>query len=613
MSEIISDIEEDRKLSSTNETDTLLSGLIQEDQYVGDVYSMSYDSALVQIHDRYRMDAGGVPGLCFLIATRKKKNDNLAANDEDASVILLRVLDSSPLPNASEAERLRVEAAQRIAGEGRHWDEPGVMDAYTANLLGFAGLRCRIIGTFYAEQAPNSDRLRLRFGSDISNYYSNHALSVYKPNTSALGQIVNYRDLDSIKDHPLGQFCVVVGSVRYASTNRQEQGVNDVRINIAPADLLNMKTALFGMTRTGKSNTTKIIAKSVFELRYKDETNGRIGQIIFDYNGEYANENIQDKGALKRIWEFNDDGNEADVVTYGTEPHRNDANRRLLKLNFYADEMLPLGKQIIDDELSDDKAEFVRNFRNVSFEEVPENLFSSEGTRYRRCLLAYRALLSRSSFPLPENMTIPKGKNLFNPSLTKAMAPDYSVNWWKARGMRPKEKDPISILEKKIEWRYRYGVPNFESKLNVLKGDSASMLYKVQKLAPFKLLLTSPPYYNVTNYNYDQWIRRWMLDGPPNPINSAGRWENRFHGMEDYRYLLKSVFSKAAKYMVRDSRIVVRTDARQFTFDTTLDVLKTVFPDKSVEIIDRPYKGKTQTALFGDKSEKPGEKDIIMC
>ncbi|MCU7919694.1 MAG: DUF87 domain-containing protein [Candidatus Thiodiazotropha sp. (ex Epidulcina cf. delphinae)] len=421
MSEIISDIEEDRKLSSTNETDTLLSGLIQEDQYVGDVYSMSYDSALVQIHDRYRMDAGGIPGLCFLIATRKKKNDNLAANDEDASVILLRVLDSSPLPNASEAERLRVEAAQRIAGEGRHWDEPGVMDAYTANLLGFAGLRCRIIGTFYAEQAPNSDRLRLRFGSDISNYYSNHALSVYKPNTSALGQIVNYRDLDSIKDHPLGQFCVVVGSVRYASTNRQEQGVDDVRINIAPADLLNMKTALFGMTRTGKSNTTKIIAKSVFELRYKDETNGRIGQIIFDYNGEYANENIQDKGALKRIWEFNDDGNEADVVTYGTEPHRNDANRRLLKLNFYADEMLPLGKQIIDDELSDDKAEFVRNFRNVSFEEVPENLFSSEGTRYRRCLLAYRALLSRSSFPLPANMTIPKGKNLFNPSLTKAM------------------------------------------------------------------------------------------------------------------------------------------------------------------------------------------------
>ncbi len=33
--------------------------------------------------------------------------------------------------------------------------------------------------------------------------------------------------------------------------------------------MLNMKTALFGMTRTGKSNTTKIIAKSIFELRYK--------------------------------------------------------------------------------------------------------------------------------------------------------------------------------------------------------------------------------------------------------------------------------------------------------------------------------------------------------
>jgi hypothetical protein len=59
------------------------------------------------------------------------------------------------------------------------------------------------------------------------------------------------------------------------------------------------------MTRTGKSNTTKIIAKSVYKLRNSNgnDKSRRIGQIIFDPNGEYANENVPDNNnALKNVW-----------------------------------------------------------------------------------------------------------------------------------------------------------------------------------------------------------------------------------------------------------------------------------------------------------------------
>ena len=61
------------------------------------------------------------------------------------------------------------------------------------------------------------------------------------------------------------------------------------------------------MTRTGKSNTTKIILKSTFELRWASEPL-RVGQIVFDPNGEYANENPQDAdrqrnpNAIKNVW-----------------------------------------------------------------------------------------------------------------------------------------------------------------------------------------------------------------------------------------------------------------------------------------------------------------------
>ena len=105
------------------------------------------------------------------------------------------------------------------------------------------------------------------------------------------------------------------------------------------------------MTRTGKSNTTKIIAKSVFDLRFDSAELLRIGQIIFDPNGEYANENVQDTNnqespsALKNVWRSHPSGNREDVVTYGILPHPNDPERNLMLLNFYADDNLQREKK----------------------------------------------------------------------------------------------------------------------------------------------------------------------------------------------------------------------------------------------------------------------------
>jgi hypothetical protein len=47
-----------------------LAAFIEGDAYVGEVYSIGYDEALVQIHDYNRQQVGGIPALSFLIATR---------------------------------------------------------------------------------------------------------------------------------------------------------------------------------------------------------------------------------------------------------------------------------------------------------------------------------------------------------------------------------------------------------------------------------------------------------------------------------------------------------------------------------------------------------------
>jgi hypothetical protein len=418
--------------------------LIQKSEYVGELFSINYENAKVQIHDNERQKVGGIPSLCFLIATRVNPDiDDIDFRSEDSSFILLRVMDAAQLPNSSEAERIRVETAQRVSGDtDSHWDGDGIMDTKTRVYLGYAGVQCRIIGTFYLDESIVNNRnggLHLKFGSDLSNFYPNRGLKVYKPNGNALKLMVNYTDPSNLLEH-IERYgsaeSVKLGHIRYASTNRKFQEIHDVPVHIYPADLLSQKSALFGMTRTGKSNTTKIIAKSVYELRYPTKSEDkalRIGQIIFDPNGEYANENAQDKDkndnpeALKNIWKINKDANKAEeVVTYGITEHPNDPDRVLMLLNFYTDENLQIGKEIIDSILADDSAIYMKNFQQVAFE-APDPEDRSALTRHYRRVLAYRAVLARAGFDVPGNIRA-NTRNLFNRDLINAMENSQSDN-----------------------------------------------------------------------------------------------------------------------------------------------------------------------------------------
>jgi hypothetical protein len=266
----------------------LLRRLIQPDAYVGDVYSLGYEQALVQIHDFHRRRVGGIPALSFLIATRIA-GDTCDVREEDSSIVLLRVLDHADLPNSEEALRVRVENAQRVSGDlEKFWDQREVMDPTTHHLLSYAGIKCRVLGTFYVSELRGGIaglRHVLTFGSDLSNYYPNQGLKVFKPRGDALARIVNYRDPRTHSESDSAM--VSVGAVRYASSHRAFQQVDGVRVSITPTDLLGQKTALFGMTRTGKSNTTKIVLKTIFELRWQPSAL-RIGQVVFDQAGQDA-------------------------------------------------------------------------------------------------------------------------------------------------------------------------------------------------------------------------------------------------------------------------------------------------------------------------------------
>lgn len=181
------------------------------------------------------------------------------------------------------------------------------------------------------------------------------------------------------------------------------------------------RTALFGMTRTGKSNTVKKIIQATVEIssksKYKsaadipegenlldpfDDNTGApklpVGQIIFDINGEYANPNLQDEGtAIFDIYK-------SQTERYSTLKKE---GFRVLKVNFYKE--IETGFELIKGVFSSAGLSngYIENFLSVDLSQ-PENFngFSSESQRYLRKIAAYKCCLYKAGYPFKKSEII---------------------------------------------------------------------------------------------------------------------------------------------------------------------------------------------------------------
>jgi len=411
-----------------NENQNPIAGLLQENQFIGWTCALDFEKAVVVTSDQLKARAHGVPLHCFLLATTFDPQKSAGANVGDA--VLLRVIGSAPLPLDDTLLQTRVENLKERVLQISPSDSP-------RNEFQFGGLACRILGTFYIKDG------RLRLGSDVENYFSAAELAVYRPTGTALELIVNYISPEraaAVEEEarrlglPGAMPSFPIGTVRYSSTDRLHRGedAGQAAFNLNATDFLARRTAIFGMTRTGKSNTVKQLVSVV--VRTSAECRLKIGQIIYDLNGEYANANQQDKGSIAEV--FPDETVRYRMIpTPGFQPILNNFFTQIAEGHHTLRGLIEMNRV--------SRSADIDAFLNMEFAEPRKEDFENETgyqhqlVRYQRKIAAYLAMIARAGFEPPPNFKItfeagPSVKNKVNPVIDPAngLTPDQAFEWF---------------------------------------------------------------------------------------------------------------------------------------------------------------------------------------
>ncbi|OMD83446.1 hypothetical protein BSK49_24485 [Paenibacillus odorifer] len=344
-------------------------------RFVGYVLELGYDTAKIITSDPYKIAVGGIPRGSFLIMTPNNPG-NLSLH-----FTLLRVTGVTTTPLSNQVQQTYFELHKKSMPE---------LDVWTQGELQWGALECDVLGMFYADP---TDQKRLSFSGDVNNVVSAHRYRVYSPDDELLKLIVN----GTVK--PEQRF--EIGALRTMECQLTSTSTNAIPVNISMRDFKGCRTSMFGKTRLGKSNVVKLIAQGMLEATANDNS---VGQLIFDINGEYANDNPQDGNRSIRS------AFEARCEVYALTKRPNTPSKPL-RLNFY--EQPESCIEILASMLQQDNkvSNYIRSFASVKLPSIESvvSLPDSDKTRSIRKVQLYWAILKKAGFEAEEFRLKEKG------------------------------------------------------------------------------------------------------------------------------------------------------------------------------------------------------------
>lgn len=336
-------------------------------RFVGYVMEIGYDTVTIITSDPFKVAVGGVPRNSLLLMIPS------LLDGAPPHFTLLRVLETAATPLSKETQQTYFELQKQSMPE---------LDVFTQSELQWGALKTGVLGMFYPHPLEAN---KVEFSGDVNNFVSAHKYKVYSPDDKLLDVVVN------TLVPPHNRF--VIGDLRLTEcrlplpTAKQP----NVKVNVSTDDFAGARTAMFGKTRLGKSNIVKLIAQSILETTKETMS---VGQLIFDINGEYANDNPQD-GSKSLASAYKE---RCDIYAL-TKKQSTDS--KPLKIDFYEhpEASIPVLRTLMQ-EGGRDSSNYVKAFLSVdlpSIEEIHE-MDVGEKRRAKRRVLMYWAILHRAGF-----------------------------------------------------------------------------------------------------------------------------------------------------------------------------------------------------------------------
>lgn len=348
------------------------SGAYEKMHFVGYILDIGFDSVTIITSDPFKQAVGGVPRGSFLIMAP----DSMEGMPPHFS--LLRVADTAPTPLSKEVQQTYFELHKKSMPE---------LDIWTKGELQWGAFSARVLGMFFPD-AHNPHNLA--FSGDVNNVVSGHRYKVYSPNDELLELIVN-GIVRSENQFAIGKLRLTECTLPFADVPQLS-----IDVKVSTTDFRGFRTAMFGKTRLGKSNVVKIIAQSIIETT---KTTKNVGQLIFDINGEYANDNPQDDSAsLRSAYP-----QRCEVYALTNRPN---TPSKPLKLNFYEqpDSCIQILKTLL--EQSGQHAQYTRSFASVQLPNISDVLQLPPGSQRNRAIRKiqiYWAILKKAGFQADES------------------------------------------------------------------------------------------------------------------------------------------------------------------------------------------------------------------
>lgn len=311
----------------------------------------------------------------------------------------------------------------------------------------------------------------IEFSGDIHNFVSAHKYRVYAPDDKLLDLIINGLVPSTNR--------LEIGKLRLTECRLPMPGkpLPDVNVQVWVDDFKGTRTAMFGKTRLGKSNVVKILAETLIVGTHQTKD---VGQLIFDLNGEYANDNPQNLSLYTAY--------PNQCIVYALTPKQKTPSKPL-RLNFYEqpERCLPVIKNLVSQAGSN--STYIRNFINLEFLSIGEinsipNTKIPEKVRAVRKLHMYWAILKKAGYSADEN----KLKSLvpYAGKYTKGLNPGFSANlrtaaWNYAdpnNTTPPAPPQTLDELQRELEVinRFRRAEPSNNALIDTFDADDNTLL-----------------------------------------------------------------------------------------------------------------------------------------